>query len=381
MIQREGKIHQNIEAPTREHLEQRNATLSSLLASMTDGIALMDSDDRLAYWNPQVAKLLGQGFELSLGMSREAFIEQLAARTLDPEGVQVELERAAKGLEGVQRHEVELVHPHPCVLQLVFFLIHGPEGQDWGCGLTVRDVTEHKEAEDIKAQLLATVAHELRTPLASIKGFATTLLREDIEWDEESRREFLQIINEESDRLTILVDEILDTSRLVLGKYPLDLAKVQLQPLVDDIINQAKTRTEQYRFVLNIPTQLPNARADPYRIKQVLHNLVDNALKYSPEGSKITIEIRTTDHELLTSVSDTGRGIPTEEQTLIFELFYRGETSKSGKQMGLGLGLPICRSIIEAHGGRIWVDSMVGEGSTFFFTLPVAKPAVLESKG
>lgn len=364
--------------------------LFGLLESMVDGLVFVDVEQRVAYWNRRARELLGEDFPFQVGLPRQALEDALAARSLSPAEVRSRLRCSPEDLHAFPQFDLEIAQPHYKMLHVLLFPIHGPQGEDWGCGLALRDVTEQREAEAIKAHLLATVSHELRTPLASIKGFATTLLRSDVAWSQEAQREFLTIINEESDRLTALISELLDTSRLELGEYSIEPEPMALRPVIEQVVFQAQTRTEAHRFVIDCPQegrpqgapQPPQSPqqpegvllswADPRRIKQVLHNLLENAIQYSPQGGTIIVRARVRDEEVVISVIDEGIGIPMEEQERIFEPFYRGRALGRGRRKGLGLGLSICRSIVERHGGRIWVESEPGRGSVFSFTLPLA---------
>ena len=360
-------------------LGHERASLASILASLVDGILLVNAGQELVYWNPRAVELLGANFEPGIGWSLDELNRRLAACTVDPERSLAELRRAPDELHALPTVDLDILRPRRLV-QARLFPIHGSDAEDLGCGIMLRDITDRREADRTKARLLAMVSHELRAPLASIKGFATTLLRRDVEWDGNAQREFLEIIDQESDRLTGLVDDLFDGSRLMLGEYPIEMEAMSLGDLLDEAVAQATTRAPAHRFVASVPAGLPLARADERRIRQVMHNLLDNASKYSPEGSIIRIEARAQDDDVVVTVRDQGPGIAADEQGLIFEPFYRGQATRGSRQKGLGLGLAICRGIVDAHGGRIWVESTPGRGAAFHFTLPTAKPGV-ESGG
>jgi signal transduction histidine kinase len=224
----------------------------------------------------------------------------------------------------------------------------------------------------MKSQLLATVSHELRTPLASIKGFATTLLRRDVDWDEVSRREFLSIIDEESDRLSELIANLLDMSRIEAGTLRVELEPTDLLPIIQETVAEFQVMTRIHRFWTNLPSVLPLVQADPRRARQIMRNLVENAVKYSPEGGQIAIVAQGVAGMVQVSVSDEGLGIEPQHLDHVFDRFYQVDSASTRKVGGSGLGLSICKAILKAHEGEIWAQSQIGVGSTFHFTLPIA---------
>jgi signal transduction histidine kinase len=257
-------------------------------------------------------------------------------------------------------------------LQARFFPIHDNTGDYLGMGLLLRDITRERELDEMKSQLLATVSHELRTPLASIKGFATTLLREDVTWDEASRHEFLCIIDRESDRLAELIGNLLDMSRIEAGTLHVELEPTDLRFIMEETADEFQRMTHEHRIRVQAPPRLPFALADPRRARQVLRNLVENAVKYSPDGGAITITALIKPQHLEISVADEGIGIGPDQLERIFERFYQADSASTRKVGGSGLGLSISKAIVEAHGGKIWAQSEEGAGSIFHFTMPLA---------
>jgi signal transduction histidine kinase len=237
-----------------------------------------------------------------------------------------------------------------------------------------REVATLKKLDRLKTELLGTVSHELRTPLAAIKGYATTLLQHQ-RMNGELRREFLGVIDSESDRLEELINNLLDMSRLEAGVLRVDPAPVKLGRVVQNAVERAQHLTADHQIVLDWRGD-PWISADVPRVIQVLTNLLNNAIKYSPDGGLISVSGRTRGGQLQVSVTDRGVGIPPREVDKIFDRFHRVEGDLARRVSGTGLGLAICRGLIEAHGGRIWVDSKPGVGSTFTFTLPTCKPGV-----
>jgi two-component system sensor histidine kinase KdpD len=271
--------------------------------------------------------------------------------------------------------ELTLTAPTSRTVQAQFFSIHDAGGGSLGLGILIRDITREKELDEMKSQLLSTVSHELRTPLASIKGFATTLLRDDVEWDDASRREFLAIIDQESDRLAELIGNLLDMSRIEAGTLRIETEPTDLRPIIEGTAAEFQMLTRAHHIEADLPSALPAIVADPRRARQVLRNLVENAIKYSPGGGPITITARVKTGVVQISVADHGIGIDEQHMEHIFDRFYQVDSASTRKVGGSGLGLSICKAIVEAHHGRLWAESQPGAGSTFHFTLPLALPS------
>lgn len=230
----------------------------------------------------------------------------------------------------------------------------------------------------LRSDLAAILSHEMRTPLASIKGYASALLLEDAYWDEQTRREFLLAIDAETDHLTQLIEDVLDASIIEAGALRIEPEPILLPHMVRRAIDKLALRTDRHRFVLSFPPNFPAVMADALRIDQVLSNLLDNAVKYSPQGGLIVVSGRVDGDEVVISVADQGIGIAPEHLNKLFERYFRASTNGRSHVAGTGLGLPISDAIIRAHGGRIWADSTVGQGTVFSFTLPLA-PRTTES--
>jgi len=355
-----------------EDAERGRATLHGVMNSLVDGAEKMGRQGRITYMNPCAEVILDLPAYVLLGRTVEAMEREIVARVEQPQQMMAQLEAAVAAVEDTPAIEIALVEPKARTLQARFFPIHNTEGGYLGMGLLVRDITLEKELEEIKSQLLSTVSHELRTPLASIKGFATTLLREDVEWDEESRREFLSIIDEESDRLSELIGNLLDMSRIEAGELPVEPEPTDLRPIIDETATEFQMMSSEHHIEIRAPQDLPLVLADPRRARQVLRNLVENAVKYSPGGGEITISAEQRPGMMQVSVGDVGIGIDTNQIDRIFDRFYQVDSASTRKVGGSGLGLAISKAIVEAHGGTIWVDSRPGDGSTFYFTLPLA---------
>jgi signal transduction histidine kinase len=232
----------------------------------------------------------------------------------------------------------------------------------------IANLEAERKLDQLQKDFIATISHELCTPLGFIKGYATTLLREDTAWDEVTRREFLQIIDEEADRLRELIDNLLDSSRLQSGTMKMELQPVRLDSLLKDISVRSCSRNKDMTIELDIKKPELRCRIDPTRIAQVIDNLLSNALKYAP-GSPIMISLDLVDDQAHIVVKDKGPGIAPEHIEHLFKRFYR-VPDKTAAIRGTGLGLFICRQIIGAHGGQITVESTPGEGTSFHIWLP-----------
>ncbi|MBE9506525.1 MAG: GAF domain-containing protein [Chloroflexi bacterium] len=235
----------------------------------------------------------------------------------------------------------------------------------------LRDTRALEEANRLKAELISTLAHEMRTPLTSIKGYSTALLMEEATFDPESQQEFLKTIDEECDVLQDLIHDLLESSIIDAGLLRLELQPVRLPRLVQSVTDDTARHSKKHRFLIDFPKDFPIVDVDPHRIGQVLRNLMDNAAKYSPEGGLIVVRGEVREDEVVVSVADQGVGIAPEDLNRLFEKFFRVEWGLGRHVVGSGLGLPIARTIVESHGGRIWAESQLGEGSTFHFTLPL----------
>jgi len=220
----------------------------------------------------------------------------------------------------------------------------------------------------VQEDFISTLSHELRTPLGFIKGYTTTLLRTDTNWNEETQQEFLTIIDQETDRLQELLNNLLDSAKLQSGQIMMNFQVVRLDTLVKDVVVRAKLHQPNLELEVDLPEQIKSINADPSRLAQVLENLVNNAIKYAP-GSPVTIRASEQSNGVSIEVVDRGTGIPEKYQSKIFDRFLRIPDSKATAH-GTGLGLFICKQIVQAHSGTIVLNSKVGEGSTFRIFLP-----------
>lgn len=243
-----------------------------------------------------------------------------------------------------------------------------------------RDNTERKEIERLKDEFISTVNHELRTPLTSLRGFSELLLKR--EYTIEKQRQYLKIIYDESKRLNNLIDDFLDIQRMESGKQNYVFEPLNITSLIKETVALFSHNTNQHKLNISAPLFVSLVKGDSDRIRQVLSNLISNAIKYSPNGGEVNISVEEQDTEVIVSVADQGMGIPPQAQEKLFTKFYRVDNASTRKIGGTGLGLAIVKEIVEVHGGHIWLESVVGEGSKFYFSLPkaVQKSVSLESE-
>jgi signal transduction histidine kinase/DNA-binding response OmpR family regulator len=251
------------------------------------------------------------------------------------------------------------------------------EGNLLGYVRTIHDITLEKEVDLMKSEFISTVSHEFRIPLTSIKGYIDLILEGDAGDINETQQEFLAIVKKNSDRLINLINDFLDISRIESGRIQFKMVSLNIGEVIEEVITSFRELMERKGMILNLSILegLSQVRADRDRIIQVLNNLVSNAIKYTDAGGKITIAVRQDGNHLVISVSDTGAGISPEDQRNLFDKFYRVDSTLTQEIGGSGLGLSICKTIVEKHDGDIWVNSEVGKGSTFSFSLPVFKKA------
>ncbi len=344
-------------AQTVGRIQEERNRLEAVLSSLRDAVVAVGPRGELLLANRSAGELVG--------VHPEAIGRPLREVLAVPALVQL-LEAAAAGRE--QSEELSL--PGGRVAEVTCSPIRG-QGGPAGAVAVVRDVTELRRSERLRRELVANVSHELRTPLTSIKGFVETLLGGALR-DEQHSRRFLEIIEAETNRLTKLVDDLLELSRLESKGVTFRLQPVDLAELCRSVVDRHQPRAERAGVQLTCAAEAGVVVvADPDRIEQVVTNLVDNALKFTPEGGRVCVRVQACGQEAHVSVEDTGRGIPAEDLPHVFERFYRADRSRTRTSGGSGLGLAIAKHLVEMQGGRIWADSTPGRGSTFCFSLPL----------
>jgi signal transduction histidine kinase len=358
------------QASLHQSVIQEKAKLEAIVESLQDGLILVDTQERIAYVSQRFVELVGPIFQ----GRPDATIDRLWWRLIQDAADAEEARSQLAELDAQPATEITLTLARPTRRELAIRgLTVRADGNLVGRGYLLRDVTRQVEVERVKASILATVSHELRTPLAAIKGFASALLHEGMEWDRASQLDFLTQIDREADRLTGLVRNLLDMSRLEACTLRFEWEACDLGELVNDLLDRSASLVPDHRLQLNINTDDTRCVVDRRFLERVIWNLVENAAKYSPAGSEITVSIARDDSGILLSVTDRGVGIAPDERDRIFERFVRG--SGVGSTGGCGLGLAICRAIVAVHDGTIAVESTPGEGSTFTVHLPIRPPS------
>jgi len=351
-------------------LGRERATLASVIASMSEGLAILDADRIVRYANRPAATLLGVEPGSSMGLHVEEVIARLEARLASPSEALAAWRRVSADPDARGAFEVQLVGPGPGDLRVQIFPVPTDDDTRAGVGLTIRDVTHERDADRVKDEIISVVNHELRTPLASVVGFAELLLSR--EFPEEQRRRFLTSMVQEGLRLAALVDDLLDLQRLAGGAEPFTFEACVPRALLER--SAAAAGPDQASpIVVEAAADLPPVRADASRVQQVLSNLLGNARKYSPNGGEIVLSAREVDDAVEIAVTDRGLGIPPEALPRLFEKFFRVDNSDRREIRGTGLGLAIVKQIVEVHGGRVRAESTgLGHGARVSFTLPIA---------
>jgi PAS domain S-box-containing protein len=351
-------------------VNQEKQRLDALLDSAADGIMILAPDHRIERVNPALARMLGKTIQEIRGENQDQIIRWATLK----DGVT--LSQAEAGGWPLTPHATLYVEGDlaresgiPLPVGITYAPLMSNEGRLLNIIASVRDITRFREAEELKGTFISVVSHELKTPVALIKGYVSTLRREDVAWDRAIVQDSLQVIEEEADRLTEMIENLLDASRLQVGALALNVSDVNLDVLVQRVAERFRTQTTSHQIVVDLPHPFPVILGDDQRLSQVLSNLVANAIKYSPNGGEIQITGSIHPKQVVLCVSDKGPGIAPGDIPHVFDRFYRSsDASRTTK--GAGLGLYLAKAVVEAHGGRIWVDPMPESGARICFSLP-----------
>ncbi|MCL5074909.1 MAG: cell wall metabolism sensor histidine kinase WalK [Chloroflexi bacterium] len=348
---------------TIDSLSSERNRIVTLLSRMADGVVITGHDGRVALVNPAAAKILGISSDVVLGRS---FIKAVRDH---------ELHQLWQRCQQSGEQFTELIRLGPASRFVRVTAMPVKEGAFTSGLVLLQDVSELRRLETTRREFVANISHELRTPLASLKLLVETLEEGALLEEPTTAREFLGKIHLEIDKLTQLVRELLELSRIESGQVPLKWEALDIGHLIEEAVGHLRPQAERQGIELKIVASppLPRLYADGERVQQVIVNLVHNAIKFTPPGGKVEVLVRPQSEAVVISVIDTGVGIPGEDLPRIFERFYKADKSRSSG--GTGLGLAIAKHIVQAHGGRIWAESVEGQGSTFSFTLPLTTGA------
>ncbi len=369
------------EAELRRHAEQEHARLRAIIDSTAAAVLVVEgSDGRVLLANHEASRLLG--LPLGPGYPKERYDRGVSYWWPDGSPISREdlpLERALR--QGTTSHGVEVVLQLEGGRKVPVLMSAAPVADSSGAiaaaVLVFEDITAIQQVERLKADFLSMISHDLKGPLATIKGLSSSILMESGPRDVATIIQYVNSIDEETDRMTELVGNLLDMSRIEAGAMPLDQEMCHLADIVAESVGRIERSRlgGRHRISVHVPLELPQIYADYDQISRVIYNLLSNAIKYSPEGTEISISSYLPADDpgvIITQVRDQGIGIPENEKDKLFTKFYRVTSQRGRGRPGSGLGLAICKAIVNAHDGKIWVESEVGKGSTFFFSLPVA---------
>jgi PAS domain S-box-containing protein len=349
-----------------QHVEERRSELEAILRGIGDGVIVTDPDLNLLLMNPVATRIFQVKPDVASSVPLTEVIphQELTALFQD----------ALEGGEGAVVREISLSPEGQAVAiyQALASPVLGASGQVRGVATVLRDITTQKELERMKSNFLSVVSHELKTPLHSIKGFVDIILMGKTGQVNETQADFLTTVQDQTAHLQTLIDDLLEFSRLDSGQVKLHLTEVSVAEVASAVSEKLRPLADQgeLRIINEVSPDIPAIEADRMRIEQVLTNLVQNAIKFTPPSGSVTLRAQDLGEEVQVSVSDTGIGIPANELQRIFDRFYQVDNSSTRHYRGTGLGLTISKHIVEYHHGRIWAESTEGKGSAFFFVLP-----------
>jgi two-component system phosphate regulon sensor histidine kinase PhoR len=372
---------------TSDRLKETIASLSAgqsrtaaILESMAEGVAVVGADERVIFSNAAFAQILGLGESepsTGRGLMLVELVRQSELLVLVKKALTERRRVESDVTVGTLRPRTFAVTAAPVEAARPDDIAGGVQGnlhrETLGAVLVLHDISELRRLERVRRDFVANVSHEFKTPLTAIRGFAETLLSGALE-DADHRARFVEIIREHAERLTRLTDDLLRLSKMEAGQFALEFKPVDAAELLTSCMDTARFSAEQKKLKIEMhcPSKIPAVRGDEGRLRDVIQNLLDNAVQYTPPGGRIVVSAKAKNGDVVFDVSDNGIGIPQADLERIFERFYRVDDARSREAGGTGLGLAIVKHIVEAHTGRIWVESTVGEGSSFHFSIPIA---------
>jgi len=344
--------------------------LDALLDSVADGIFILASDHKVQQCNPAFSQIIGLPKDQILQTKHDELIKWLR----QPQGLTLEAAEAGGWPLTPHAHlyvegDLKKAGTPPYVpVGITYSPLLTADGVIQNIIASVRDITRFRQADELKSTFISIISHELKTPVALIKGYVSTLRREDVRWEKEIVQDSLQVIEEEADHLTELIENLLDASRLQAGGIKIKQSDVNLVELTKRVAERMGIQSNRHQIVVDFPPDFPIIIGDELRLQQVINNLIANAIKYTPEG-KISIAGSVRQGSVLVCISDQGPGIAPADIPHVFDRFYRAPDSARNTK-GAGLGLYLTKAIIEAHGGSIWINPEKDQGAQICFTLP-----------
>jgi two-component system phosphate regulon sensor histidine kinase PhoR len=344
-------------------LSQENSRLENILNTMVSGVMVLDLFGTVRIINPTAEEIFGIISSTCVGKHNMEVIRHT--------GLNEQIKRAIKE-EKIIDYEFSISYPEEKILQCYIAPVYRDNDRISGTTIVFHDITNIRKLEQMRADFVANASHELRTPLTAIKGYAETLLDGALD-NKDISKNFINIINNEADRLILLVEELLALSRAEGNFNETNFKSVNISTIIKTVSEELRQQFDKKKisFKLELQQELPNVRANFNQVKQVIVNLLDNALKYTPQKGSIIVKAFDQKNYVRVEVKDTGLGIPEKDISRIFERFYRVDKARSRQMGGFGLGLSIVKHIIESSGGEIGVESEINIGSTFWFTLPI----------
>ncbi len=358
-----------------ERIEHERRRLAAILQHSADGVMILDAQAQIISMNHALERMTAWRATDAVGLDQD---EVIIWKRLENSDLKKALDegwpfRNADDTPDSLYVEGDLLRRDGLTLSIgiVYSPLLTADGHLSNIIANVRDITNFRQAQEMQNVFISTISHELKTPVALIKGHAATLRRDDHEWSQDVVHEYATVIEEESDRLTVLIENLLTTSKIQAQRtLELNLDDVWLDQLAARAVERFSTQTQKHSFELHFPPDFPAIQGDEQRLRQVLDNLLSNAIKYSPNGGVIEVGGIVDDRTVTVYIRDQGVGLSASEQDRVFERFYRVDGKLSRRTQGTGLGLFLARSIIEAHGGSMRVESQPAQGASFYFTLP-----------
>jgi PAS domain S-box-containing protein len=357
-----------------EHTQQMARVEHAALASISDGVVVSDTEGQVTMLNRAAARMLGVAPEVVLGQLIEVLFKPFSARgrlTIADAMARLHADPYSYGHSGKPAETIIEVGVR--FIQAHLAPVLTDVGEFLGGVIVLRDITREVESDRARSDFVSNVSHELRLPLTAIKGYCDLLLRDAVDQLDKEQQRFLQIVQSNADHLVALINDLLDISRVESYRLDLDIQHVQMETIIRDVANVIRPQCDRQglHLTVDIDPNIASVLGDPIRLDQIVANLASNACRRTPEGGRVTLALSGSDDGVQVSVTDTGPAISSADKAKIFQRFHRTPDSLASKVHGTGLELPVAKMLVEMHGGRLWVESGSGPGTTFAFALPV----------